>query len=186
MSTPEPEPPLDVYRRRLAARRATAERLSRIDAGIAVVAAGGVRRVAGARLAGLEDGSPRGAVALPCRWRRSLVLVIVHDRVIRARERAERAARLYEDGIARIEDRPPPGDGRSGAFRRREPPLRERPRSVRQRLAVRAAVDRAHLDGGRDVRGLAEGAGGAGGGPGAPAGGRGARDPGSISRRTWR
>ena len=45
-----------------------------------------------------------------------LFLVVVHDRVIRARGRAERAARLYEEGIARIEDRAPPGDGRSGRF----------------------------------------------------------------------
>jgi hypothetical protein len=34
MSTPEPEQPVDVYRRRLAARRATAERLARVDSGI--------------------------------------------------------------------------------------------------------------------------------------------------------
>src|SRR4029077_14617330 len=45
-----------------------------------------------------------------------LVLVVAHVRVIRSRERAERAARLYDDGIARIEDRPPPGDGRSQRF----------------------------------------------------------------------
>ena len=36
-----------------------------------------------------------------------IVLVVLHDRVIRARRRAEWAARFYADGLARIEDRAP-------------------------------------------------------------------------------
>jgi hypothetical protein len=43
-------------------------------------------------------------------------LMVFHDRVIRRRAQAERAVRLYEEGIARIEDRAPPGDGRSRRF----------------------------------------------------------------------
>src|SRR5205085_5312810 len=42
--------------------------------------------------------------------------MVFHDRVIRRRARAERAVRLYEEGIARIEDRAPPGDGHSRRF----------------------------------------------------------------------
>ncbi len=42
-----------------------------------------------------------------------LTLVILHERVRRARTRAERAVAFYEDGIARLEDRFA-GRGRSG------------------------------------------------------------------------
>ena len=46
-----------------------------------------------------------------------LALVVLHDRVIKARQRAERIAKLYDDGIARSEDRAwPETDGRSQRF----------------------------------------------------------------------
>src|SRR5436309_15420493 len=99
MSTPEPEPPLDVYRRRLAARRTTVERLSRIDTGISWLRlAVFVALLALGWLVLKTDrlGAPWLAVPVMA----FTALVIVHDRVIRARRRAERAARLYEDGIA--------------------------------------------------------------------------------------
>jgi hypothetical protein len=110
-----PEPPLDVYRRRLEERRATATRLARIDTGIAwsrLVTF--VALLALGWLALKADRVRAAWLSLPAAA--FLTLIVAHDRVIRARERAERAARLYEDRIARIEDRPPPGDGRSQRF----------------------------------------------------------------------
>ena len=96
-------PHLDAYRARLERRRQGAARLSSWDAaigwgrllvfGAAVVLAWLVfkGRVEGGWLA-----APAGAF---------LALVVLHDRVIKARERADRIAKLYEDGLARIEDR---------------------------------------------------------------------------------
>jgi hypothetical protein len=110
-----PEPPLDVYRRRLDERRATAARLARMDTGIAwsrLVTF--VALLALGWLALKADRVPAAWLSLPAAA--FLILIVAHDRVIRARGRAERAARLYEDGIARIEDRPPPRDGRSQRF----------------------------------------------------------------------
>jgi hypothetical protein len=107
--------PLAAYRARLAARRAGVTRLGKTDAAIAwsrlaaFVAAGVI-----ALVAWKTDRVSMLWAALPVLG--FAILVIVHDRVIQARERVERAARLYEDGIARIEDRPPPGDGRSQRF----------------------------------------------------------------------
>jgi hypothetical protein len=106
------EPPRDVYVRRRDERRGGAARLGRIDAAIA-----------GARLAVFVAAGVVGVLALKtdhvsARWLLApgaafLALIVVHARVIARRERLERAARHYDDGIARVEDRVPPGDGRS-------------------------------------------------------------------------
>ncbi len=107
--------PLPVYRERLAGRRASSARLARLDTMIALarfatfVVAGAV-----ALLAWKTDRIAALWLAVPAIG--FSALVIAHDRVIGGRAHAERAARLYEDGIARIEDRPPPGDGRSQRF----------------------------------------------------------------------
>jgi hypothetical protein len=109
------ESPLDAYARRRDARRATAARLGRID---------GV--VAGARLAVFLAAIALAVLAfkadrLSALWLLAplgvfVLLVVVHARVLDRRERVQRAVRLYEDGIARVEDRSPPGDGRSARF----------------------------------------------------------------------
>jgi len=111
-STPTPS---DVYLRRLQARRAAVGRLARIDAAIGwarlavVITAIAIAVVAfkGGQISGLWLLAP--VVAF-------LLLIVVHDRFIRRGEQAARAVRLYEDGLARIDDRAPPGDGRSRRF----------------------------------------------------------------------
>jgi len=108
-------PPADLYRQRLDARRGAAARLDRVDAVIAycrlivfvALLAAGVAAFKFGRLSALWLALPGGVF---------LILVVVHERVIRARQRAERAARLYEGGLARIDDRAQPGDGRSARF----------------------------------------------------------------------
>ena len=97
-------PHLDAYRARLNRRRKEAARLSSWDAAIgwgrllvfgAVLMLGGWVLKAG-RIEGGWLAVPAGAF---------LALVVLYDRVIKARLRAERIAKLYDDGIARIEDR---------------------------------------------------------------------------------
>jgi hypothetical protein len=108
-------PHLDAYRARLDRRRKETARLSSWDSAIAW----GRLLVVGAAVvlgwlvfkAGRVDG---GWLALP--GGAFLVLVVLHDRVIKAGERARRIARLYDDGIGRIEDRWPETDGRSQRF----------------------------------------------------------------------
>jgi hydroxymethylpyrimidine kinase/phosphomethylpyrimidine kinase len=90
--------------RRLAERRAVAEALARRD-----------RRLSNARLATFAVGvALAGAVffgrALGLAWLLPpaalfVALILVHDRVIRRRERAERAVRFFEDGLARLAHR---------------------------------------------------------------------------------
>jgi hypothetical protein len=109
------EPPLDVYSRRRDVRRAAVARLARVDA-----------LISGARFAVFVAAIVLGVLAFKSDavsnvWLLAPVvafvgLMVFHDRVIRRRARAERAVRLYEEGIARIEDRAPPGDGRSRRF----------------------------------------------------------------------
>ena len=109
------ELPVDAYARRRDIRRVAAARLGRVD---------GV--VAGARLAVFVAAIAIAALAfkadrLSGTWLLApaaafLLLLAIHDRVIKRRERAERAVRLYDEGIARVEDRAPPGDGRSRRF----------------------------------------------------------------------
>ena len=96
--------PLREYTQRLEARRRTAAELQRKDDRISV-----------ARLA---IAIAFVAVAYASLWTRAisllwltapalafLGLVVVHDRILRARDRAVRAVAFYEAGIARIEDR---------------------------------------------------------------------------------
>jgi hypothetical protein len=104
--------PLTEYVRRRDARREEAARRARADA-----------RLAGARLAVFAAGAVlvwlsigRGRIspawlALPAAA--FLALAILHDRVLRAKARAGRAAAFYERGIDRIEDRWT-GDGAAG------------------------------------------------------------------------
>ena len=109
------ELPVDAYARRRDVRRVATARLGRVD---------GV--VAGARLAVFVAAIAIAALAfkadrLSGTWLLApaaafLLLLAIHDRVIKRRERAERAVRLYDEGIARVEDRAPPGDGRSRRF----------------------------------------------------------------------
>ena len=108
-------PPAEVYVRRLEARRAVVAQWARMDAAIAWsrLAAAISAIVVGAvafkveRISGLWTVVPVAAF---------LTLVVVHDSVIRKGVRALRGVRLYEDGLARVEDRAPPGDGRSRRF----------------------------------------------------------------------
>ena len=94
--------PASEYEGRLARRRRTFDELSRRDAGLAA--------------ARLVVFGAAGLVALLA-WRASvswwwmaaptaafLVLVVWHDRVIRARERAAAAIAFYQHGLARITD----------------------------------------------------------------------------------
>ncbi|HEY7954227.1 MAG TPA: DNA mismatch repair protein MutS [Polyangia bacterium] len=96
--------PLGEHRAQLAARQAEVAALTRRDRAlstarlIAFVAIGAAVWLAyGPRL------FPPGLIALPAAI--FFALVILHDRTLRARRRAERAATFYERGIARIEDR---------------------------------------------------------------------------------
>jgi hypothetical protein len=93
--------PAEAYASRLAERRAAAGALARRD-----------RRLSNARLATFAAGvGLAGAVffgrALGPAWLLPpaalfVALVLAHDRVIRRRERAERAVRFFEDGLARL------------------------------------------------------------------------------------
>jgi hypothetical protein len=98
-----PPAPIDEYRSRLAARQDAIRVLDASDA-----------RLAGARLAVFAA----GAAAVALAWGGAIgwvwllgpalafgVLVWRHDQVLRVRAAARRAARFYERGLARIEDR---------------------------------------------------------------------------------
>ena len=96
--------PAEEYARRLADRRARAQELARRD-----------RLLSNARLATFAAGAAAAlavffAKALAVGWLLPPVLVFVallvaHDRVIRRRERAERAVAFYERGLARLAHR---------------------------------------------------------------------------------
>jgi len=109
------ESPRDTYARRREVRRAEATRLARVDGVVAgarlavFVAAIAIAVLAfkAERLSGFWLLAPAGTF---------LALIVVHARVVGRRERVERAVRLYDDGIARVEDRAPAGDGRSKRF----------------------------------------------------------------------
>ena len=95
--------PAGEYRRRLDARRTEHARLERVDA-----AYGWARLALFALAAVLALLTYRGIVS---GWTLAgpilgfAVLVVRHDRVIRAREAAARAVTFYEHGLARLEDR---------------------------------------------------------------------------------
>jgi hypothetical protein len=109
------EPPLQTYSRRRDLRRAGVARLARVDA-----------LVSGARLAVFVAAIALAVLAFKVDAISGLwvlapalafvALLVFHDRVIRRRTQAERAVRLYDEGLARVEDRAPPGDGRSRRF----------------------------------------------------------------------
>jgi hypothetical protein len=115
-ATADPAPsPLDHYRRRLADRQVAARAFVARDNAISVgrlvtFLATGVLALLFWRTAGV------GArwIALP--GATFVGLVVLHERVIRGRRRAERATRLYENAIARAEERWVEGDGRSARF----------------------------------------------------------------------
>src|SRR5262245_2160684 len=95
--------PADEYRARLSARHEAHMTLTRSDerlsyARLAVFATGAVVLVAAWR-----GWIPPWWIALP--GIAFLVLVVRHDRIIRARDAAARAIALYERGLSRIEDR---------------------------------------------------------------------------------
>jgi hypothetical protein len=110
-----PASPVDEYRTRREARLAAAARLGRLDATIAYSRLGVFAGIVAVAIAAFKAHAFSGlwllAPALAF-----VALIVVHDRVIRARQRTEWAARFYADGIARMEDRAPPGDGRSARF----------------------------------------------------------------------
>src|SRR5262245_58662688 len=95
--------PADEYRARLSARHEAHMTLTRSDerlsyARLAVFATGAVGLVAAWR-----GWIPPWWIALP--GIAFLMLVVRHDRIIRARDAAARAIALYERGLSRIEDR---------------------------------------------------------------------------------
>ena len=96
--------PASTYGARLTARRAEAaaldQRADRISLARLFVFLAGVAVAGGAVFGGWLSG---GWIALPALA--FLVLVVVHDRVLLARDRAERAAAWYEHGLARLADR---------------------------------------------------------------------------------
>ena len=105
---------LDAYRARLDRRRKEVARLSSWESAIGwgrLLVFGSAVVLGWLTFKGRVEG---GWLAVPAGA--FLVLVVLHDRVIKARRRAERIAKLYEDGIARSEDRWPTTDGRSQRF----------------------------------------------------------------------
>ena len=108
-------PHLDAYRARLDRRRKEVARLSSWESalGWGRLLVFGSAAVLGWLVfkAGRVEG---GWLAVPAAA--FLAMVVLHDRVIKARQRAERIAKLYDDGIARSEDRWPETDGRSQRF----------------------------------------------------------------------
>jgi len=103
-STSNVSEPAAEYARRLAARRRTARELSRrerwLSQGRLLVFLG---TAAGAGFVWVRSAAPLAMLLPPVFL--FVLLVVLHDRVIRARRRAERAAALYERGLARLESR---------------------------------------------------------------------------------
>ncbi len=113
--TRPPPAPIDEYRARREARQGTDARLGRADAVIAYSRLAVFVAIVVVAILGWK------ARAFSGLWLLApvvafIALVVIHDRVIRARRRAEWAVRFYADGIARLEDRAPAGDGRSARF----------------------------------------------------------------------
>jgi hypothetical protein len=108
-------PHLDAYRARFARRRKEVARLSSWESAIGwgrlLVFAAAVVLGWMVFKAGRVEGGWLAVLAGAF-----LALVVMHDRLIKARRRAERIAKLYDDGIARSEDRWPETDGRSQRF----------------------------------------------------------------------
>lgn len=98
------EDPLGEYQARLRARQSAAGALARRDAALS-----------NARLAVFAVGVALAFAAFGFRWVSAawlvptaalfVVLIVAHDRAIRARERADRSVQFYERGLARLEHR---------------------------------------------------------------------------------
>ncbi len=95
--------PLDEYRQRQAARSIEHARLAQLDARLAYTRLAVVATIALTAWAVLQLGVSAWMLALPAAA--FAALAVWHDRVIRAANRAARAVALYENGIARLEDR---------------------------------------------------------------------------------
>jgi hypothetical protein len=93
---------LAVYRERRAARSLEHARLARLDERIAYARLATVAAIALSAWMVLGFGSPAWSLALPVAA--FAALAAWHDRVLAARDRAERAVAFYDRGIARLED----------------------------------------------------------------------------------
>jgi hypothetical protein len=110
-----PRAPAEIYRARLTELGALADRLAWRDAAIAWGRL--IVFLAGAVLVYFvfgHDGTATSWLLVPTAI--FVLLVLVHDRAIRTRRRAQQTAQLYQDGLGRIEDRWPAGDGASARF----------------------------------------------------------------------
>jgi MutS domain V len=95
--------PADEYRARLSARRATHLALSHTDERLSVARLGVFAAGVLLLVAAWRGWLPAWWLAVPATI--FLMLVVRHDRIIRARDAAARAIALYERGLSRIEDR---------------------------------------------------------------------------------
>ena len=100
------------YRERRAARAAEHARLARLDARISYARLGAVAATALAAWLVFAAGFTAWTFSAPVAA--FIALAVWHDRVLRSRDRVDRAVRFYEDGIARLEDRWH-GTGETGA-----------------------------------------------------------------------
>jgi len=103
--------PAEAYRTRLAARRATHERLTQIDRQFSYARLGVFGLAALIAVAAWQQVLSSWLLLLPVAV--FVVLVRRHEGVIRQRDEAARAVAFYERGLARIEDRWP-GTGEPG------------------------------------------------------------------------
>jgi MutS-like protein len=95
--------PADEYRARLSARRASHATLSRSDERLSYARLAVFAIAIAILVAAWRDWLPAWWLALPSVG--FLVLVVRHDRIIRARDATARAIDFYSRGLARIEDR---------------------------------------------------------------------------------
>ena len=98
-----PVSPADEYRGRLETRRATVAAHDRLDEQLSYARLTTFAVAALIALLAWRDIAPWGLLLLPAIV--FLWLIRRHDSALRARDRARRAIRLYEQGLARIEDR---------------------------------------------------------------------------------
>ena len=96
-------PPLDQYRQRRAARADEHARLARLDARLAYARLAAIAGIAVSVWLVFQLGVTGWLLALPAAA--FAAFAVWHDRVIRAAERTSRAVALYENGLARLEDR---------------------------------------------------------------------------------
>lgn len=108
LQSPDSDPGAE-YARRLEVRRAEAAGAAQLDRTLAnwrgIVFLVGVALVVFAATQGAFQAGITGAAWIAPPAAVFLALVILHDRAIRQRRRAERAVRFYEQGLARLQDR---------------------------------------------------------------------------------